>query len=148
MAIPPWMVTSIPPSTSERVPSVRDCIPSRISQEDKDTLDVKLAQYTNKLGLTTPEPKTGKPITYLPLWMEDNVAHGHYDGYCKQSQSFLRYLPDWSFAISGAPLLDPRPSVLLTYFSLPFPRLAHTLFSFLHFHSIPRPLFWSSFLFS
>lgn len=71
------------PSTGERVPSVRDRIPSaRISQEDKDALDVELAQYTDKNGL---EPETSKPITYLPLWMEDNVAHGHYDGYCKQT---------------------------------------------------------------
>ncbi|KAG1763711.1 glycosyltransferase family 20 protein [Suillus occidentalis] len=71
------------PSTGERVPSVRDRIPSaRISQEDKDALDVELAQYTDKNGL---EPESSKPITYLPLWMEDNVAHGHYDGYCKQT---------------------------------------------------------------
>ncbi|KAG1729291.1 glycosyltransferase family 20 protein [Suillus lakei] len=53
--------------------------------EDKDALDIELTQYTDKNGLTTPEPETGKPITYLPLWMEDNVAHGHYDGYCKQT---------------------------------------------------------------
>ncbi|KAG2105767.1 glycosyltransferase family 20 protein [Suillus discolor] len=71
------------PSTGERIPSVRDRIPSsRISQEDKDALDVELAHYTDKNAL---EPETSKPITYLPLWMEDNVAHGHYDGYCKQT---------------------------------------------------------------
>ncbi|KAG2028213.1 hypothetical protein BDR03DRAFT_1030914 [Suillus americanus] len=71
------------PSTGERVPSVRDRIPSsRISQEDKDALDLELAHYTDKNGL---EPESSKPISYLPLWMEDNVAHGHYDGYCKQS---------------------------------------------------------------
>ncbi|KAG2363016.1 trehalose 6-phosphate phosphatase [Suillus spraguei] len=71
------------PSTGERVPSVRDRIPfSRISQEDKDALDVELTHYTDKNGL---EPETSKPISYLPLWMEDNVAHGHYDGYCKQT---------------------------------------------------------------
>ncbi|KAG2156912.1 glycosyltransferase family 20 protein [Suillus bovinus] len=71
------------PSTGEHIPSVRDRIPSsRISQEDKDALDVELARYTDKNAI---EPETSKPITYLPLWMEDNVAHGHYDGYCKQT---------------------------------------------------------------
>ncbi|KAG0695477.1 glycosyltransferase family 20 protein [Suillus ampliporus] len=74
------------PSTGERVPSVRDRIPSsRIPQEDKDALDVELANYTDKNGFTHSNDETGKPITYLPLWMEDNVAHGHYDGYCKQT---------------------------------------------------------------
>ncbi|KAG1748389.1 trehalose 6-phosphate phosphatase [Suillus paluster] len=78
------------PSTGERVPSVRDRIPaSRISQEDKDALNVELANYTDKNGFipssADKRDEIGKPITYLPLWMEDNVAHGHYDGYCKQT---------------------------------------------------------------
>lgn len=24
-------------------------------------------------------------IKYVPVWLDDKVAHGHYDGYCKQS---------------------------------------------------------------
>ena len=29
-----------------------------------------------------------KKTKYVPVCLNDKVAHGHYDGYCKQSMSF------------------------------------------------------------
>ncbi|KAG6808923.1 hypothetical protein H0H92_002351, partial [Tricholoma furcatifolium] len=31
------------------------------------------------------DPDDDRKITYVPVWLDDKVAHGHYDGYCKQT---------------------------------------------------------------
>ncbi|KAF7360645.1 Trehalose-6-phosphate phosphatase [Mycena venus] len=41
-------------------------------------------------ALSTYQPKESDPdddrkTTYVPVWLDDGVAHGHYDGYCKQT---------------------------------------------------------------
>jgi trehalose 6-phosphate synthase/phosphatase len=62
--------TGIP---GERVPT------NSISQQDKDSLEVALATYTPREA----DPDDDKKTHYVPLWQDDKVAHGHYDGYCK-----------------------------------------------------------------
>jgi trehalose 6-phosphate synthase/phosphatase len=60
----------------ERVPT------SSISQEDKDSLKDALAIYTPREA----DPDDDKKTHYVPVWQDDKVAHGHYDGYCKTSE--------------------------------------------------------------
>lgn len=60
----------------ERVPA------NSISQEDKVALEEALKTYTPKEA----DPDDDKKTTYVPVWLNDKVAHGHYDGYCKASE--------------------------------------------------------------
>ncbi|KAH7909154.1 trehalose 6-phosphate phosphatase [Hygrophoropsis aurantiaca] len=54
-------------------------IPSQsIDQADRDALEQELAVHVGTDG-DEEEHKT----TYVPVWMDDKIAHGHYDGYCK-----------------------------------------------------------------
>lgn len=54
-----------------------------ITKEDKDDLEHLLASGKHILK---DELSDGKSITYVPVWLDDKEAHGHYDGYCKQSE--------------------------------------------------------------
>jgi len=54
-----------------------------ISMEDKIAFEEALKSYTPKES----DPDDDKRTTYVPVWLDDKVAHGHYDGYCKQSTS-------------------------------------------------------------
>ncbi|KAF7986361.1 hypothetical protein HWV62_35372 [Athelia sp. TMB] len=62
--------TSVP---GEKVPT------STISDADKFALEEALATYTPREA----DPDDDKKTTYIPVWQDDKVAHGHYDGYCK-----------------------------------------------------------------
>lgn len=62
----------------EKVPS------NSVSQEDRDALEVSLATYTPREA----DPDDDKKTTYVPVWQDDKVAHGHYDGYCKTSELY------------------------------------------------------------
>lgn len=64
------------PVPNERVPE------DLISDSDKLALEDALKSYTPKESDPDDDKKTG----YVPVWLNDLVAHGHYDGYCKQSQ--------------------------------------------------------------
>ncbi|EMD35685.1 glycosyltransferase family 20 protein [Gelatoporia subvermispora B] len=68
--------TSSPPEREqvERVPF------ANVSAEERTALEKILTEHRMR-----DEPEDGKPITYVPVWLEDTVAHGHYDGYCKQT---------------------------------------------------------------
>lgn len=57
----------------ERVPT------NSISQEDKDLLEEALATCIPREA----DPDDDKKTLYVPVWQDDKVAHGHYDGYCK-----------------------------------------------------------------
>lgn len=66
-----------------------------ISREDKVAYEDALKNWAPKES----DPDDDKKTTYVPVWLDDRVAHGHYDGYCKQSMSnvlqafpFLGYL--------------------------------------------------------
>jgi trehalose 6-phosphate synthase/phosphatase len=67
---------------------IETCIPGErlltnsISQEDKDLLEDGLATYTPREA----DPDDDKKTRYVPVWLDDKVAHGHYDGYCKTSE--------------------------------------------------------------
>lgn len=51
---------------------------AQLTDEDKSSLEDDIANYKEE------NEGEGK-ITYVPVWLDDKVAHGHYDGYCKQS---------------------------------------------------------------
>ena len=60
-----------------------DKVPARdISMEDRIAFEEVLKSYTPKES----DPDDDKRTTYVPVWLDDKVAHGHYDGYCKQSE--------------------------------------------------------------
>lgn len=54
-----------------------------VPSEDKTELEGILASGKHLLKEELPE---GKTMSYVPVWLEDKQAHGHYDGYCKQSE--------------------------------------------------------------
>ena len=63
---------------------------SLISEAEKAVLEESLKEFHP----WEPDPDDGSccAVTYVPVWLEDKVAHGHYDGYCKQSEFFLSFL--------------------------------------------------------
>ncbi|KAG6906205.1 hypothetical protein DXG01_015225 [Tephrocybe rancida] len=53
-----------------------------ISTKDREAMEKALGAYQNQDS----EEGEGKGrIGYVPVWLDDKVAHGHYDGYCKQT---------------------------------------------------------------
>ena len=67
-------------------------IPSHlVSQADRDALEAELVGYDEDGQGRGIEGNKGK-IKYVPVWLEDKVAHGHYDGYCKTSERLLRLI--------------------------------------------------------
>ncbi|ETW77810.1 glycosyltransferase family 20 protein [Heterobasidion irregulare TC 32-1] len=48
-----------------------------LSEEDRTVLEEEISNFKA-------EEEHGK-TTYVPVWLDDKVAHGHYDGYCKQT---------------------------------------------------------------
>lgn len=88
-------------------------IPSAaLTDEDKATLEEEIANFKSE----DEDAKT--TTTYVPLLLDDKVAHGHYDGYCKQSEFFI--VTSRFFASS----CDCSPSPLA---ALPLPPLAGRL---------------------
>ena len=49
---------------------------SSVSDEDRETLTAAIESHKSEDG----------PSKYVPVWLDDLVAHGHYDGYCKTSE--------------------------------------------------------------
>ena len=39
-----------------------------------------------------PDDERDRKTKYIPVWLDDKVAHGHYDGYCKQSTAPIFYV--------------------------------------------------------
>ncbi|KAF8644929.1 hypothetical protein AX16_008211 [Volvariella volvacea WC 439] len=70
-----WTGDILSPTPGEKIPS------NAVSQEDKAALEVALETYEPKEG----DPDDEKKTTFVPVWLEDKVAHGHYDGYSKQT---------------------------------------------------------------
>ena len=58
-----------------------------LADEDKKELEGILSEYRSPNEL-----KDGKKIQYVPVWLDDKDAHGHYDGYCKQSECILHFV--------------------------------------------------------
>ena len=72
-----WTGDIISPNLGEHIS------PDSLSSQDRDRLDDALKTYQPKES----DPDDERKTTYVPVWLDDKVAHGHYDGYCKQSQS-------------------------------------------------------------
>jgi len=54
---------------------------SSISEEDRLALENTLQTYHPQEADPDDESKT----TYVPVWVDEKAAHGHYEGYCKES---------------------------------------------------------------
>ena len=91
-------------------------IPSHlVSQADREALETELAGYD--------EDGQGQgKLEYVPVWLEDGVAHGHYEGYCKTSECVLCW-------ISSEEL--PRHN-LIVVLCLNFARFLGALFPYTH----------------
>lgn len=70
-------------SATNVVTAGADKVPAdALSQADKAAFQDALDAYN-----VDPEDDRGeKRAKYVPVWLDDKVAHGHYDGYCKQSE--------------------------------------------------------------
>ena len=80
--------TATPQPMAERVK-----VPTKdISDADKEALERVVNAQGNKLLFKDDaiypqdEGEASKNIGYVPVWLDDKQAHGHYDGYCKQSE--------------------------------------------------------------
>ncbi|KAJ7119934.1 trehalose 6-phosphate phosphatase [Mycena crocata] len=62
-------------AAGERVPS------ESVTEADRAALDDALKTYQPKES----DPDDDRKTVYVPVWLEDAVAHGHYDEYCKQT---------------------------------------------------------------
>ncbi|KAI9569783.1 glycosyltransferase family 20 protein [Boletus coccyginus] len=63
--------------------TVEQPIPSHlVSQADRVALESELVGYDEDGQGQGTDASKGK-LEYVPVWLEDKVAHGHYDGYCK-----------------------------------------------------------------
>ena len=57
-----------------------------LSEEDRDKLEACISSYEPEgESATTTDAENKKPIRYVPVWVDDKVAHDQYDGYCKTS---------------------------------------------------------------
>ncbi|KAF9051684.1 trehalose 6-phosphate phosphatase [Panaeolus papilionaceus] len=60
-----------------------DTIPSTtVSDEQRESFNTALKEYIPKES--DPDDERDRKTKYVPVWLDDKVAHGHYDGYCKQ----------------------------------------------------------------
>jgi len=51
-----------------------------VSEDERAAFEGALNDY-----LPDSEDERDRKTKYVPVWLDDKVAHGHYDGYCKQS---------------------------------------------------------------
>ncbi|KAI0659880.1 trehalose 6-phosphate phosphatase [Cubamyces menziesii] len=76
-AVPPLAATA---ASGPADPPTSKVPVSQLSEDDKKELETILEEYRSR-----DEPQDGKKIHYVPVWLDDKDAHGHYDGYCKQT---------------------------------------------------------------
>lgn len=66
-------------------------IPSHlVGRADREALEAELVGYDEDGQGQGIEGNKGK-LEYVPVWLEDKVAHGHYEGYCKTSKCFSSF---------------------------------------------------------
>ncbi|GLB42217.1 putative trehalose-phosphatase [Lyophyllum shimeji] len=70
-----WTGDILSPTQNEHIST------DTVGLKDRAALDEALAAYQPKES----DPDDDRKITYVPVWLDDKVAHGHYDGYCKQT---------------------------------------------------------------
>ncbi|KAF5310665.1 hypothetical protein D9619_007726 [Psilocybe cf. subviscida] len=54
-----------------------------VSADERAQFDAALRDYHPKES--DPDDERDRKTKYVPVWLGDKVAHGHYDGYCKQT---------------------------------------------------------------
>ena len=54
---------------------------SSIPEEDRVALEKSLQTYKPQEA----DPDDERKMTYIPVWVDEKEAHGHYEGYCKES---------------------------------------------------------------
>jgi len=57
---------------------------SNVSEEDRLALEKSLQTYQPREA----DPDDERKTTYIPVWVDKKEAHGHYEGYCKESTFF------------------------------------------------------------
>lgn len=57
-----------------------------VSAPDRAALEQALLAYQPREAEGEDDGRT----QYVPVWLDDKVGHGHYDGYCKQSECYPR----------------------------------------------------------
>lgn len=77
-----------------------------LDEHTNQTLPFASLQETDKKKLedaisTYKEAGESRHVSLHPVWLEDKVARGHYEGYCKNSKSLLMSLPlsSWCFTV-------------------------------------------------
>ena len=76
-------------STSASGSTLRRAVPtSSLSEEDKKDIESEVKNYQSILDDGT---QGRKKMSYVPVFLDDKIAHGHYEGYCKTS-TFLYVL--------------------------------------------------------
>lgn len=96
---------AVPPSAAQNTsgpsdPSVSKIPSSSLTEADKTELEGLLQDYRSR-----DEIDDGMRIQYVPVFVDDKDAHGHYDGYCKQSECihstvfFLLHPLPWSIPL-------------------------------------------------
>lgn len=79
--------TAVPPPSPADQSSTK-ILSSSLGEAERKAYEAQLQDY---LGRGEHEESTagrGKGTRYVPVWLEDKMAHGHYEGYCKQSECF------------------------------------------------------------
>ncbi|EJF56796.1 trehalose 6-phosphate phosphatase [Dichomitus squalens LYAD-421 SS1] len=69
-----------PNSSGPSDPPISKVPTASLSDADKKELEDLLENYRSR-----DEVEEGKEIHYVPVFLDDKDAHGHYDGYCKQT---------------------------------------------------------------
>jgi hypothetical protein len=59
---------------------------SNVSEEDRLALEKSLETYQPREA----DPDDERKTTYIPVWIGEKEAHGHYEGYCKESTFFVQ----------------------------------------------------------
>lgn len=59
-----------------------------VSEEDRLDLEKSLQTYQPQEA----DPDDDRKTTYIPVWVDEKEAHGHYEGYCKESTFSIRQL--------------------------------------------------------
>ena len=73
------LTSSVSSLTDSASPTTKVKVPvASLSEEDRTDLEVAIAQYRS-------EDHQSQRTTYVPVWLPDKVAHGHYEGYCKNT---------------------------------------------------------------
>lgn len=83
-------ITAVPsagtPNSEDNIAPSGEHVPcTQVTQADRNALDAELVGYDEDGHGAAKEHKT----EYVPVWLDDKVAHGHYDGYCKMSASLF-----------------------------------------------------------